>query len=127
MVNRISSARLVYLDGAAAASDFPLSNAATLIPGKAVEVLAGAGRGPVSLFKGVVIQQALKVRDHTASQLIVECRHEAAKLTVGRKNAFFIDQKDSDIISSLIGGAGLTAEVEATTATHKQQVQYPID
>ena len=123
-VNRISSARLVYLDGAAASSDFPLSNAATLIPGKDVEVLAGAGQSPVSLFKGVVIQQALKVRDHTAPQLIVHCRHKAAKLTVGRKNAYFMDQKDSDIISSLIDGAGLTADVEATTATHQQQVQY---
>jgi Rhs element Vgr protein len=124
MVNRISSARLVYLDGAAASSDFPLSNAATLIPGKAVEVLAGAGQSPDSLFKGVVTQQALKVRDHTAPQLIVECRHQAAKLTIGRKNAYFMDQKDSDIISSLIDGAGLTSDVEATTATHKQQVQY---
>jgi Rhs element Vgr protein len=123
-VNRISSARLVYLDGAAAAGDFPLSNAATLIPGKDIEVLAGAGQSPDPLFKGIVIQQALKVRDHTAPQLIVECRHKASKLTVGRKNAYFIDQKDSDIISSLIDGAGLTSDVEATTATHKQQVQY---
>lgn len=124
MANRISSARLVYLDGAAASSDFPLSNADTLIPGKGVEVLAGAGQSPVSLFNGIVIQQALKVRDHTAPQLIVECRHKAARLTVGRKNACFMDQKDSDIISSLIEGAGVTADVEATTATHKQHVQY---
>ena len=124
MVNRISSARLVYLDGAAASSDFPLSNDALLIPGKEVEVLAGAGQSPVSLFKGVVIQQALKVRDNTAPQLVVQCRHQATKLTVGRKNAYFMDQKDSDIISSLIDAAGLTSDVEATTATHKQLVQY---
>ena len=32
--NKISAARLVYLDGAASASDFPLSNADTFIPGR---------------------------------------------------------------------------------------------
>jgi len=123
-VNRISSARLVYLDGSASSSDFPLSNGDTMLPGKAVEVLAGPGDNPVTLFKGIVVRQSLKVRDHTAPQLVVECRHKAAKLTVGRKNAYFFDQTDADIISSIVSGAGLTGDVESTTATHKQQVQY---
>lgn len=123
-VNKISSARLVYLDGSAAASDFPLSNAATFVPGSAVEVLAGSGSDPVSLFQGIVLRQSLKVRDHTAPQLIVECRHKAAKLTVGRKDAYFFDQSDADILSSLLSDAGLTADVESTTGTHAQQVQY---
>ena len=34
LVNRISSARLAYLDGSAAGIDFPLSNAATFVPGQ---------------------------------------------------------------------------------------------
>jgi Rhs element Vgr protein len=123
-VNRIAAARLVYADGSASASDFPLSNAATFVPGAEVEVLAGAGNDPVPLFKGVVVRQAIKVRDNTASQLVVECRHPAAKLTVGAKNAFFFDQKDSDIISSLLDAAGVEAEVEATAVSHPQQVQF---
>lgn len=123
-VNRISSARLVYLDGSAAASDFPLSNAATFVPGAVVEILAGSAAGAAPLFKGIVLRQSLKVRDHTAPQLIVECRHQAAKLTVGRKNAYFFDQSDGDVISALLGGAGLQADVESTTGSHPQQVQY---
>jgi len=123
-VNRISSARLVYLDGSASASDFPLSNAATFVPGSAVEILAGSGGSPVSLFQGIVLRQSLKVRDHTAPQLIVECRHAAAKLTVGRRNAYFFDQSDADIISALLSGAGLSGDVESTRGTHPQQVQY---
>jgi Rhs element Vgr protein len=123
-VNRISSARLVYLDGSAAASDFPLSNAATLVPGAEVEVLAGTGSDPVSLFKGVVLRQSLKVRDHTAPQLVVECRHQAAKLTVGRKDAYYFDQSDGDVISALLDGAGLSGDVESTSGSHHQQVQY---
>ncbi|HEX6320905.1 MAG TPA: type VI secretion system tip protein VgrG [Burkholderiales bacterium] len=123
-VNRISAARLVYLDGSASASDFPLSNAATFAPGAEVEILAGANDDPVPLFKGRVVRQGLRVRSHGASQLIVECRHAASRLTVGAKNAFFFAQKDSDIIAALLDAAGLDADVEATTVSHAQQVQF---
>ncbi|WP_437316191.1 type VI secretion system tip protein VgrG [Sorangium sp. So ce385] len=123
-VNRISSARLAYLDGAASASDFPLSNAETFIPGKEIEILAGASDDAVSLFKGVVVRQSIKVRDRSAPQLVVECRHKAQKLTVGRKSAYYLDQPDSDIISSLLGNAGVDADVESTPVTHPQQVQF---
>ncbi|XXX81622.1 type VI secretion system tip protein VgrG [Sorangium sp. So ce134] len=123
-VNRISSARLVYLDGAAAASDFPLSNAALFVPGSEVEILAGPGNAAVSLFQGVVVRQALKVRERGAPQLVVDCRHRAFKLTVGRKNACFFEQTDSDILAALLDAAGVEADVEGTTVVHPQQVQY---
>jgi Rhs element Vgr protein len=124
VVNRISTARLVYLDGAASSSDFPLSNRDTFLPGHEVEILAGPASDQVSVFKGVVVRQALKVRDHSAPQLIIDCRHKAFKLAVGRKNACFFDEKDSDVVSTLLDGAGVTSDVEATSVTHKQLVQY---
>lgn len=123
-VNRIAAARLVYQDGAASASDFPLSNADTFLPGTKVEILAGAGSGPVSLFTGIVVRQSLKVRDHTAPQLVVECRHAAVKLTVGRRSRYFLDQSDADAISAMLGDAGLDGDVESTTPAKTQQVQY---
>jgi Rhs element Vgr protein len=123
-VNRISSARLIYLDGSASAGEFPLSNSITFVPGKEVEILAGPLDKPVSLFKGIVVRQSVKVREQSASQLVVECRHAAVKLTVGRKNAYFFDEKDSDIISALLKQASVKADVEDTTVSHKQQVQY---
>ena len=122
--NRISTARLVYLDGAASSSDFPLSNSDTFIPGSEIEIVAGAGSDPVSLFKGIVIRQNLKVRQNTGSQLVVECRHNAVKLSVGRKNAYYFDQTDSDIIDTLLQASSISADVESTSVTHKQQVQY---
>lgn len=124
VVNRISSARLAYLDGSAATSDFPLSNAATFVPGQEVEILAGAGGGQATLFKGVIVRQSIKVRERGATQLIVECRHKAHKLTAGRKSAYYFDKTDSDILSSLLGAAGVDADVESTTVAHPQQVQY---
>ena len=64
------------------------------------------------------------MRDHTGPQLVIECRHKAVKLTVGRKSAYFLDKKDSDVIESMLGDASVTADVEATSITHKQLVQY---
>jgi len=124
VADKISSARLVYQDGSASASSFSLSNSSLFIPGKEIEILAGALNNPTSLFKGIVVQQSIKVRDNAAAQLIVECRHKAVKLTIGRKNAYYFDKTDSDIISTLLSGASITADVESTSVTHKQQVQY---
>jgi Rhs element Vgr protein len=124
IVNRISSARLAWSDGSAAASDFPLSNAVTFVPGQEIEILAGASGAQASLFKGVIVRQSIKVRERGATQLIVECRHKAHKLTVGRKSAYYFDKADSDILSSLLDAADVGAEVERTSVTHPQQVQF---
>ena len=122
--NRISAARLHYLDGSPSESDFPLSNAATFVPGAEVEILAGPDGDPVSIFQGIVVRQSIKVREHAAPQLVVECRHKAARLATGASNAFWFDQKDSDIIAALLDAAGLDADVEATAVSHPQQVQF---
>jgi Rhs element Vgr protein len=120
--NRISSARLVYADGAPDSGNFALSNAATFVPGAEVEILAGSDDDRASLFKGVVVRQSLKIRESTPTQLIVECRHKGFMLTVRRKSAAFFDQKDSEIMSSLINP--IESEVETTTVSHPQQVQH---
>lgn len=123
-VNRLATARLVYADGSASGGDFPLSNADTFLPGQEVEIQAGAGADPVTIFKGIVVRQSLKVRDHTAPQLVVECRHAAVKLTVGRKSAYWLDQTDADAMTALLDAAGVAADVESTAVTHPQLVQY---
>jgi Rhs element Vgr protein len=122
--NKIAWARLIYFDGVAATSDFPLSNKDTFLPGTEIEILVGPSNDPVSIFKGLVVKQSIKIRDNASPQLVVECRHKAVKLAAGRKNAYYFDQTDSDIINTLVGNAGLTADVDDTSVTHKQQVQY---
>lgn len=123
-VNKVSWARLVYLDGAAAVGDFPLSASASFVPGAEVEVLAGPAGEEESLFVGVVTRHSLRVREGSAPQLIVECRHQAMKLTVGRKSKYYLDKKDSDALGELLGAAGLDADVADTAVTHKHLVQY---
>ena len=124
VADKISAARLVYLDGNASEGIFLASNSELFIPGKEIEILAGTTNDPVSLFKGIVTGQSIKVRDNAAPQLIVECKHKVIGLTIGRKNAYFFDQTDSDILTTILGNAPVTADVESTTVTHKQMVQY---
>jgi Rhs element Vgr protein len=123
-VNRIASARLGYLDGSAATNDFPLSNAGIFTPGRKVEISAGTGDDAKPVFSGIVVRQSLRVRERSAPQFVVECRHAASRLAVGRRNACFLDQKDSDIIADLLNRAGLDGDVEDSSVTHAQVVQY---
>ncbi|MEO5734500.1 MAG: type VI secretion system tip protein VgrG [Rubrivivax sp.] len=122
--NRIASARLTYVDGAAGQSDFPLSNKPLFAPGAAIEISAGPGSSPALVFKGTVTGILLKVREASASTLIVECRHATSRLTLVRRSANFFDQTDSDAIESLLGAAGVNGDVDSTTVTHPQLVQH---
>ncbi len=122
--NRIASARLTYVDGAAGQGDFPLSNQALFAPGAAVEISAGAGSSTALVFKGTVTGIRLKVREASPSTLIVECRHAASRLTLVHRSANFFDKTDGDAISSLLSAAGLSGDVDSTSVSHKQLVQH---
>ncbi|WP_299763447.1 type VI secretion system tip protein VgrG [uncultured Dokdonia sp.] len=122
-VNRVPYAQLVILDGSSPDQEFELSNEELLIPGKEIEITAGYHLDEETIFKGIVIKHNIKVRSGI-SYLIIECKDEAVKMTIGRKSNYFYESTDSDIIEELIGNQGLTADVEATTNTHQELVQY---
>ena len=122
-INRIPFAQIVFVDGEAASQDFSLSNEDLLVPGKKIEIKAGYHNDDETIFKGIIIKHSIKIRENN-SVLIVECRDEAVKLTIGRKSSFYYESKDSDIIEEIIGKYGLENEVEATIFTNKEMVQY---
>ena len=124
-VNAIPWARLVVADGDIATREFPISDSADFKPGAAIKISAGYGDSEEAIFEGIVVKHGLRVTGSNEARLVIECRDKAAAMCVGRKNANHVDQKDSDIISTLIGAhAGLTADVEATTLQHGELVQY---
>ena len=122
--NRIASARLVYVDGAAATGQFPLGDSDLFKPGQSIEILAGAGRDSTSVFIGTLVRQGARVREAAASQLVVDCRHAAMKLAVTERSTDYFDQTDSDIIEAVLSAAGVGADVESTSLQHKQVLQY---
>lgn len=122
--NRIPSASLVLLDGDAAEEDFKISNTDVFLAGKEVEIHAGYHSKDALIFKGIVTGCALRAGRRKASQLAVELRDKAVKMTLERKCKYYFDSTDGDIISSVISGYGLTADVEATGASHKEMVKF---
>jgi Rhs element Vgr protein len=124
-VNRITTATVVLADGDMPNLKFPLSDSATFTPGSAISIKAGYGDSDSEIFSGVVIKHSLKISGENNARLVIECRDKALAMTVGRKNGNYIDKKDSDIMTQLIGNyAGLTAAVTATTNQHKELVQF---
>lgn len=122
-VNRIPFAQLVFYDGDAASQDFTLGNEDILIPGNEVEIKAGYHNDEETIFKGVIIKHSIKIRENN-SLLIVECKDKAVKTTLGRKSSYYYDSADSDIIEEILSNHGLEGDIEATSYTHKELVQY---
>lgn len=124
-VNMIGRAQLFFSDGDMPAEDFPISNGEVFLPGKEIEIKAGYHSKEDTVFKGIIVGQGLRMAKGGPSLLVIECRDKATKMTVGRKNAYFADMKDSEILDEIIGTYdGLTADVAATSAKHPQMVQY---
>lgn len=123
--NRIPSAELVLLDGDMPDKEFPLSDSACFKPGCEITIQAGYEQDEAVIFKGIVVRHSVRISGDNYSRLVVECRDKAAAMTVGRKNANYVDSKDSDIISKIVGSySGLSADVTATTVQYKELVQY---
>ncbi len=122
-VNRIPMAKIVLIDGEASERDFALSNEDLLIPGKSIEITAGYHSDEETIFKGIVIKHNLKIRAQR-THLIIECKDEAVKMTIGKKSTYFYESKDSEIFEELLGNYSLDKDVEATNYMHPELVQY---
>ncbi|WP_343617924.1 type VI secretion system tip protein VgrG [Flavobacterium sp.] len=124
-VNRISSAKITILDGDPTVQDFTASSSDTFVPGGTISIEAGYDNTNTVIFKGIIMSQTVRVDSLIGSALEVECRDEAVKMIVGRKSLTYSKQKDSDIISSIIGTySGLTPSVASTSTQWPEQVQY---
>jgi Rhs element Vgr protein len=125
-VNRIPSAKLIIADGDPALQDFEVSSSAGFIPGKAIEIQAGYALSEETIFKGIIVKHGIKVSDSQSSMLIIECRDDAYKMSIGRNNKSFDESSDSDIISGIVSNYGLTNDVDPTTAIHDKIIQYNV-
>ena len=123
-INRISSARIMLLDGSPHEEDFPISNEETFAPGKELEILCGFSNDEQSIYKGLIAKHSLRIRKSSSPLLIIECKDAASKLTISKKNKYFFDKKDSAIFEEIIDESGVGHDVEPTDIEHKQIVQY---
>ncbi len=124
-VNRIASATLTLLDGDASLGAFPITDDAFFQPGKEVEIKLGyESEEDQSIFKGVVIRQRILTVSR-GTQLMVDLKGAAVKMTQTRQSMVYSEQTDDQIISDIIAQAGLTVgEITATQPTHVEMVRY---
>ncbi len=120
--NKIAHAKLVFIDGSAADRDFVLSNGDQFKPGNEIEIQLGYYGDVETVFEGIIVKHGIKIKQHNASVLMIEAKDKAIKLTGARKSAYHIEKTDSDVITSLAGES--TPDVESTSITHKQLVQF---
>jgi Rhs element Vgr protein len=122
-LNRIPTATIQLRDGEASKATFEASDSNYFIPGKKIEIKLGYRSQDDSIFKGIVIKNAVRIRKN-GSLLTLECRDEAVKMTGGLKNRYFTDKKDSDIMEEIIGAYGLQKDIKPTTPDLHEVVQY---
>lgn len=122
-VNRIASATIVFADGDPAKESFEISNKPDFEPGKEIEIKAGYRADEETIFKGIVVKHGIKVRKN-GSLLIVECKDKTVKMTNACKCKYFHDVTDSDMMEELIDSYGIDKDIESTSITHKQVIQY---
>tara|TARA_R110000787_G_scaffold105825_8_gene213392 strand:- start:33 stop:1832 length:1800 start_codon:yes stop_codon:yes gene_type:complete len=124
-VNRIPIAKVVVIDGTSAKETFEASSSSTFVPGNTITIEAGYDSKNEVIFKGIITKQSIRIHSGIMSVLEVECRDEAIKMIVGRKSLTYSKQKDSNIMSTIIGNySGLSADVTATKTEWPEQVQY---
>ena len=125
-INKIPTARVELVDGSVAEEDFVSSSEDTLIPGNDIEIKLGYQGEEETVFKGIIVKHGIKTMGaNSNSLLIIEAKDIAVKMTVGRKNRYFSDSTDSDILETILGDYGdITDDIEATTTSHAQMVQY---
>ncbi|MBX2926832.1 MAG: type VI secretion system tip protein VgrG [Saprospiraceae bacterium] len=122
--NKIPLAVLWLRDGDAATQEFELSDADTFKPGATLEIQTGYDSNDETVFKGIVIKQKVKFEENGNALLRIECRGGCFKLALGRKSKYFTDSKDSDVIQGVLGGYGMAGQIDATSVTHREIVQF---
>ncbi|MEM7659761.1 MAG: type VI secretion system tip protein VgrG [Bacteroidota bacterium] len=125
-VNKISSAVFEVLDGNPADQDFAISASGDFLPGKEVTIKVGYQTNSDDLFKGIILSHRIKSSGGEHSCLIVKCFDKALKMTTTRKSAYYVNSKDGDVLSQLIGNHGVDADVGTTNHQHKEIIQYQV-
>jgi Rhs element Vgr protein len=124
-VNKIPTARIIFKDGDASEETFHISESENFIPGKAIDIKLGRDSNNKRMFKGVIVKHGIRAKENGETELILNCKDEAVRMTIGRHNRYFENIKDGELMENLISRyQGLTADVEATGLVHAEMVQH---
>lgn len=123
-INRIPSAQITIAEDVDLETDtFTIDNV-SFDPGKEIEISVGYDNNNTVIFKGLILKNTFRVSGSGSPTIVLDCRDKLVKMTTSKHNKVFVDQKDSDVITSLVSEAGLSATVSASNTVNKQLFQY---
>lgn len=126
-VNKIPTATVIILDGSPHKVEFKGADQGNQYePGKAIKISAGYHQKTETIFEGIILSHSGKVKGNEISEVVLKCVDKAANMTVQRKNRYFPESKDSDVISKIIGEYGLSKSVDSTTYQHETMIQFDV-
>jgi len=124
-MNRVPTAKMVFKDGDPSTRTFALSEAQDFVPGTKIAVKLGRDGSNTQVFQGIIIRHGIKVRENGQSELDVECKDEVVRMTVGRHSRYYTNQKDSDLLDTLVNGyKNLSCNMDDSKLQREELVQH---
>ncbi|MDQ6763561.1 MAG: type VI secretion system tip protein VgrG [Bacteroidota bacterium] len=125
-INKIPAARILIMDGEVNKGDFAASSSNDFKPGKEIEIKLGYTSENDTVFKGIIISNAIKI-NNDCSELNIEAKDETTKMTITKGNNHFTGISDIEIANELLKQNNITnTDINVTTPKHKQLVQSNI-
>lgn len=123
-INKVATAFIQVEDGGFAnGEEYSISDSGDFNPGTEIEIEVGYASDNALIYKGIVLKHGLKMVQGSF-MLDIECKDQAIKTTVGRKNKIFELKTDSDIISEILGEySGINSNVESTSFEYPELLQ----
>jgi len=104
--------------------DLRFSDGDTFVEGKTISIKLGYTDGDLTLVgKGTIARREIDFPERGGSVVTVVAYDKRFALKKAVKNKTWTDVKDSDVVSEIASNAGLTADVDTTTDTHKYLFQ----
>jgi Rhs element Vgr protein len=126
-INRIPLAKISLRDGEASKKTFEISTKDDFVPGKKITVKLGRDGSNTQVFKGIIIQHAIKIKNNGQSELQFECFDEAVKMTIGRHSRYFEKIKDKAVFEDLVRKyPNLKCDAKETKLEHRELIQHHI-
>ncbi len=124
-INKIPTGKIVLQDGDSSEETFRISEEEEFLPGKTITIKVGHDGENKQLFKGIIIKHGIKIKENGKTELILDCKDDAVKMTIGRHNHYYEETKDSEIMEEVIGRySSLTHDIEPTNLKHLEMVQH---
>lgn len=99
--NKVSFAKVFFHDGDPAKQDFLLSNDDKYKPGNEIKIKIGDSSGLETVFEGIVVRHTIRARQNQPSYLMIEAKDKAIKMTLNRKNNYFLDKNEKEILQDV--------------------------